>query len=461
MLDTTIQTILTSQRQFFASGKTLDISFRIEQLKKLKSILVTHEAEIAAALKKDLNKSEMEGIVSEVLLVTEELDYIIKNLKSWTRPQKVPSPFPLCWPGRSTIQYQPYGSVLIIGPWNYPFMLVISPLIGAMCAGNCAIIKPSELASHTQNLILKLINQNFPSEYIVAIPANSQEMNILLKEKFDYIFFTGGTQIGKIIMQAAAQHLTPVTLELGGKSPCIVDETANLDFAARRIIWAKLMNAGQVCLAPDYLFVHSSCKNALIDKLKQAIIRFYGENPEKSASYCRIINKKHFERIKKLMAAGNILFGGQTNEDDLYISPTLIDSISFSDPIMQEEIFGPLLPIISYDKTEELITAIKTLAKPLALYLFTKNKIFEKTILEKISFGGGCVNDCVLQVANYHLPFGGVGDSGIGSYHGKYSLETFSHRKSIFTKSWMIDIDLAYPPYTARKLSWLKRLISL
>lgn len=459
MPDTKIKSVLDAQRSYFNTGVTLPIQFRIEQLQKLKTLLQTHETEIAAALKKDLNKPEMEGIVTEVLLVIEELNFILKNLKKWASPTKVPSPFPLCWPGRSAIHYEPYGSVLIIGPWNYPFMLIMSPLIGAICAGNCAVIKPSEIAAHTQDVVIDIINNNFPSEYITAIKAGPQETNQLLDEKFDYIFFTGGTQIGKVIMQAAAKHLTPVTLELGGKSPCIVDETANLDFAARRIIWAKLLNAGQVCLAPDYIYVHHSCKQQLIEKLKNAIIKSYGENPATSSSYCRIINKKHFERIKNLMAKGNILYGGQSSEADLYISPTLMDEVSWDDPVMEEEIFGPLLPILSYEKEEELINALKLRPKSLSLYIFTKNKKFEQAVMSRVSFGGGCVNDCILQIANYHLPFGGVGSSGIGAYHGKYSFETFSHRKSIFTKPILMDVPLVYPPYTARKLWWLKRLM--
>jgi aldehyde dehydrogenase (NAD+) len=459
MLDINIKSIMDAQRRFFATGQTLSIDFRIDQLTKLKTLLHIHEVEIVTALKKDLNKSETEAVVTEIILLADEIDFIIKNLKKWARPIKVHSPFPLCWPGRSTIHLEPYGSVLIIAPWNFPFMLSMSPLIGAMCAGNCAILKPSEISIHTQEIIFKIINEHFSPEYITAIKAGPNEVQELLEEKFDYIFFTGGTHVGKMIMQAAAKQLTPITLELGGKSPCIVDESANLAFAARRIMWAKLMNAGQVCLSPDYVLVHHSCKLALIENLKKAIMQFYGEDPAKSTSYGRIINTKHFDRLVGLMKNGNILHGGIVNESDQYISPTLIDEISWEDPIMQEEIFGPLLPILSYDNLDKLIADIKSLPKPLSLYLFTKNMETEQKILQHIPFGGGCINDCLSHIANYHLPFGGIGSSGIGFYHGKYSFETFSHRKSIFKKTYAIDLNLAYPPYTKKKLSWLRRLL--
>ncbi|MBX3709186.1 MAG: aldehyde dehydrogenase [Gammaproteobacteria bacterium] len=453
--------MLDKQRQFFASGSTLPIKFRIEQLNKLKILLQQHESEITEALKKDLNKIEMEAVVTEIIFVAKEIEFIIKNLPKWAKPTKVSSPFPLCWPGRSAIHYEPYGSVLIIGPWNYPFMLVMSPLVGAICAGNCAVVKPSEIASYTQDVLTKLINNYFSPEYIVAIKGGHQEVSQLLKEKFDYIFYTGGTQVGKIIMQAAAEQLTPVTLELGGKSPCIVDETIDFSFAARRIMWAKLLNAGQTCLAPDYILVHQTCKAALIKELKVAATLFYSDDPANHASYGRIINKKHFERIIKLMQKGNILLGGKANETDLYISPTLIDGVDWSDSIMQEEIFGPILPILTYENMDEVIQTINTHPKPLSLYLFTKNKNTEHSILNRVTFGGGCINDCLLHIVNYHLPFGGVGASGIGAYHGKYSFETFSHRKSIYKKRFLLDFSIQYPPYTETKLTWFKRLMSL
>lgn len=457
----TYKELIEAQRRFFLTGATLPVAFRIEQLKKLKSLIIKHQNDITHALKQDLHKAPEESILSEIVVVNKEIDYIIKNLKSWVRPEKVGSPFPLFFPGRSKIQYDPYGTVLIIGPWNYPFLLMMSPLVGAMCAGNCVILKPSEITQYTQDVIQKLINDNFPSDYLKVITADPAQMPELLQEKFDYIFFTGSTHIGRIIMSAAAQHLTPVTLELGNKSPCIVDSSADLDFAARRIVWGKFLNAGQTCIAPDYLFVHHTCKQTLIEKLTKTIANFYGNDPEKSPGYGRIINKHHFDRLRELMRDGRILYGGQANENDLYIAPTLIDDVQWNQSIMQEEIFGPLLPIITFDSIEEVITTINSKPEPLALYLFAHNKQMEDTILHRVSFGGSCVNDCLLQIANYHLPFGGVGTSGIGSYHGIYSFKTFSHPKSIFKKLGSFDLKLEYPPFTKQKFFWLKKLLRI
>lgn len=453
--------ILAAQRRYFATGATLPIQFRIEQLTKLKEIIQKHENEIANALYLDLHKAKTEAICNEVLLVTEEISFIIKNLKKWARPQKVKTPFPALWPGRSEIHFQPYGTVLIIGPWNYPFLLILSPLIGAISAGNCAIIKPSELAIHTQNLLVDIITQNFPPHYLAAITADPAKTARLLEHQFDYIFYTGGTHVGKIVMEAAAKHLTPMTLELGGKSPCIVDKSADLDYAARRITWAKTTNAGQVCLAPDYLYVENSIKNKLISKIEYYLTQFYGNDAKQSSSFGRIINQKHFERLIKLLQKGNILFGGQTHADHLYIAPTLIDAISWQDPIMKEEIFGPLLPILTFNNINDVIQAIKPHPKPLALYLFSRNENTQQKVVAELSFGGGCINDCIFHLLNYHLPFGGVGDSGIGQYHGRYSFETFSHRKSIYQKHLSFDLSLQYPPYSEKKLWWLRRLIKL
>lgn len=454
------QSIAELQRRFLATGATLPVDYRLEQLKKLKSLLEIHESKITTALKQDLNKAPFETIRDEVILVVKEIDFICKHLKKWMRPVSVKTPIPF-WPGRSKIYYEPYGSVFIIGPWNYPLLLVLSPLIGALSAGNCALVKPSELAPNTQNLIENLLNDNFPVDYIHVVKGGPDVVTHLLEQKFDYIFFTGGTQIGKIIMTAAAKHLTPVTLELGGKSPCIVDETADLNYAARRIAWAKTTNAGQVCLAPDYLYVHESCKAELVKKIQETFVAFYGEQPESSDSYARIINKKHFDRLSKLMQKGNILWGGIINEHASYISPTLIDGVSWDDPIMQEEIFGPLLPILTYQKIEEVVQAVQSHQKPLALYLFSKNQATKNKLLQEVSFGGGCINDCLLHIANANLPFGGVGASGLGNYHGKFSFETFSHRKSVYTRTICIDSKVEYPPYSSRKLWWLRQLLKL
>ncbi len=345
-----------------------------------------------------------------------------------------------------------------MSPWNYPVMLSFSPLIGAISAGNCVILKPSEIASATQRLIVDLVNKTFPSNYIHALNLDANETIQLLAHRFDYIFFTGSTAIGKKIMAAAAKHLTPLTLELGGKSPCIIDETANLDFAARRIIWAKMMNAGQTCIAPDYLYVQTSCKEKLIEKLILVIKEFYGEQPQNSASFGRIINKHHFDRLSKLLSSGHLLHGGKTDEKTKYIEPTLIEQVTWHDELMQEEIFGPILPILTFDQIESVIDTLKVKEKPLALYLFSQDKKIQDQVMNTLSFGGGCLNDCLVHIANLHLPFGGVGYSGIGSYHGEESFNVFSHLKSIYKKVVAIDLKLEYPPYSSTKLDWIKRI---
>lgn len=451
--------ILENQRHYFTTGATLSFAFRIEQLKKLRDLIKTNESRINAALTLDLHKPVNESYLSELMMVYAELDDAIVNLKTWMKPKKVSTPFPALFPGKSYQYFEPHGCVLIISPWNYPFQLLISPLIGAISAGNCAILKPSEVSSHTCDVILSLINENFAVEYITALQADREQTTKLLEEKFDHIFFTGSSEVGKIIMHAAAKHLTPVTLELGGKSPCIVTNDANLDFAARRIIWGKFMNAGQTCIAPDYLYVQQDCKGALIEKLQYYLQQFYGTQPEYSADFGRIINQKHYERLFALMQNGNIIIGGQTIADQRYIAPTLMTDISWQDPIMQEEIFGPLLPILTFSDIAEVVHEIKQHPKPLALYLFSNNKIVQNMILQNISFGGGCINDCLMHIANLHLPFGGVGASGMGQYHGHYSFMTFSHTKSIYQKSWLFDLKLEYPPFSKAKLKWLKWLL--
>ena len=450
------QSILAKQHAFFAKGLTQSIDFRIKQLHILKSILQQHEDDIVDALKKDLHKSKTESILNEILIIIKEIHFAIKHLKKWSRPKKVKTPF-ILWPARSAIYVEPYGSVFIIGAWNYPLMLIASPLIGAISAGNCVVIKPSELSTHTEKLMIQLINQYFPPEYIIAISCDAEETKYWLNEKFDYIFFTGSPAIGKKIMAAAAKHLTPITLELGGKNPCIVDETADLQYTARRIVWAKMMNAGQTCLAPDYLYIHHACKDQLITMLIQTIRQFYSDHPDTNIDYGRIINQKHFERLVSLMQKGHIIYGGQHHEDHLYIAPTLIDHVTWQDPIMQEEIFGPILPIFYYHDLNDVILQIKQHAKPLALYLFTKQKKIENKIVQDLSFGGGCINDCILHLINPHLPFGGIGQSGMGAYHGQYSFETFSHKKSIYKKLFSMDIPLVYPPFSKQKLWWIKQ----
>ncbi|MBV6621877.1 MAG: aldehyde dehydrogenase [Rivularia sp. (in: Bacteria)] len=451
-----------NQRDFFQTGQTKDISFRIQQLKILKQAIVDNEAAILNALKADLNKPFAESFLAEIVLVVKEIEYAIKHIKKWTKPQKKSTPWQFI-PASATIYPQPLGVILIIGAWNFPFQLTIAPLIGAIAAGNCAILKPSEIACHTSNLIAEIFNQYFDKSYLTVIEGGVETSEQLLAEKFDRIFFTGGTAVGKIIMEAAAKHLTPVTLELGGKSPCIVDTDIDLKVAARRITWGKFLNAGQACLAPDYLLVNKKIKENLLNEIKKYLQEFYGENPAKSPDYARIINQKQFDRLVsylkdiKDLKNGKIIIGGETICDELYIAPTLIDEISWQDAIMQEEIFGPILPVIEFTNYQEVIDIVNSHPKPLALYLFSRNQSLQKQVIAGTSFGGGCINHTMIHYAAPCLPFGGIGNSGIGSYHGKASFDTFSHYKSIVKKPFILDVKLLYPPYK-NKLSLIKRI---
>lgn len=450
--------IIAKQRQFFQTGKTKDVTFRIAQLKILKQLVIENKTAIIQALKADLHKPEFESYATEIG-VNKEIDYAIKHINSWTKPKKAAVPLDL-FPYSAKIYPEPLGVVLIIGPWNYPFQLIISPLVGAIAAGNCTIIKPSELAPSTSDLITKLIHKYFAPEYITVVPGAVETSQQLLAEKFDHIFFTGGTAIGKIVMEAAAKHLTPVTLELGGKSPCIIDTDINLEHTAKRIIWGKFINAGQTCIAPDYLLVDTKIKPNLVNVLQKCLQEFYGENPANSPDYGRIIHQKHFDRLVNLLKCGEVIIGGETNREELYIAPTLLENVSLKDPVMQEEIFGPILPIIEYTDINEAITLINSRPKPLALYLFSQNKNLQKRILQETSSGGVCINDTVMQVGVSSLPFGGVGDSGMGSYHGKAGFDTFSHDKSVLQNSFPWDIDWRYAPYQG-KLSLLKKIIGI
>lgn len=441
-----IQKILQKQRQYFESGATKDISFRLEKLKILKKAVLENKQDILSALYKDLKKPEFEGVSSEILTVAQELNCAIKKLPSFAKPKKVKTPM-THFPAESLIYSEPYGIVLIIGPWNYPFQLVIDPLIGAISAGNCAAIKPSEYAPNTSKIIAEIIGENFEEDFIAIFEGGQDISTALLKEKFDYIFFTGSPPVGKIVMRAAAENLTPVTLELGGKSPCIIDKNVNIEVAAKRIIWGKFFNAGQTCVAPDYVAVHKDIKKDFLENAKKQIRLFYGENPKVSIDFARIINEKHFDRIINLMKGGSIAECGEYDKESLYISPTIIDKVKWDDLIMKEEIFGPILPVLEYDDVDNLILNIKKLPKPLALYIFSNDKDIQKKIIKDISFGGGCVNDTLTHLANPNLPFGGVGESGMGSYHGIANFETFSHRKSVLNKPFFMDINLRYPPY--------------
>jgi aldehyde dehydrogenase (NAD+) len=452
-----IQEIVEKQKLYFDQRRTKDLNFRIEKLKILRRAIIDSEKEIMEALKMDLNKAPFESYATEVGFVLEELKYTLKHLPNWVKSKRAKTPIKH-FLSTSCIYPEPYGVTLIISPWNYPFQLAIAPLIGSIAAGNCTIIKPSEYSSHTSEVIYKLISENFHEDYISVIMGGAESSKTLLKEKFDYIFFTGSVQVGKIVMEAASKHLTPVTLELGGKSPCIVDETANIDLAAKRIVWGKFLNAGQTCVAPDYLMVHSSVKEKLINRMKEYITVFYGTNPLASIDYPKIINDNHFNRLLDLLKGENIVLGGQYSHKTNQISPTLIDNASWESPIMQEEIFGPLLPVLEYENLNEVISIVNKRPKPLALYYFSNSRERQKKIIQSISFGGGCINDTMVHLGTPYMPFGGVGDSGMGGYHGKASFDTFSHKKAILKKSNLLDIPLRYPPFK-NKLGLLKKIM--
>ncbi len=452
-----IDEILKKQDEFFSTGKTKDIDFRLNTLKNLKGLILSYENEIENALYEDLNKSKFETYSTEIGMVLSEISYAIDNLKTWALPKKVKTPI-TNFKSTSYIYPEPYGKTLIMAPWNYPFQLCFSPLIGSLSAGNTVIIKPSEFAPNSANLFEKMINNNFPKGYIHIINGDIKISQTLLEKKYDYIFYTGSTSIGKIVMTKAAKHLTPVTLELGGKSPCIVDNEGNLDLYAKRIVWGKLLNAGQTCVAPDYLLVHKDIKENIIKYLIKYIEKFYGKNPINNNEYVKIINEKHFNRLINLFNDGEIIYGGQYNLDKLYIAPTLIDKITWEDSIMQEEIFGPILPIIEYEDLDEIIKIINNKPKPLALYFFSSNKEKIQKVINNISFGGGAINDTIMHLTNPHLPFGGVGSSGMGSYHGKKSFDTFTHYKSIIKRSDIVDPNFRYPPYKG-KLKTVKKFL--
>ena len=451
---TPIREIISRQRKFFATDQTKEVNFRREQLQKLKVAIKKSSRAILDALYADLHKPEFEGYFE--LAVTQDIDYALKHIKSWVKPKKVKTPL-IQFPASARIYPEPLGIVLIIGPWNYPFSLMISPLIGAIAAGNCAILKPSEIAPHTSRVLAEIVEATFEPEYIAVVEGGVETSGQLLAEKFDHIFFTGGTRVGKIIMEAAAKHLTPVTLELGGKSPCIVDRDLNLTEAAKRITWGKFINAGQTCIAPDYLLVDAAIKPDLLTEIKKCLHNFYGDKPAESPDYARIINQNQFDRLTKLLQDGDILVGSETNASDRYIAPTVIDNVPLDAPIMQEEIFGPILPVIEYENLDEALAIINSRPKPLALYIFSRNKDIQKRILQATSSGGVCINDTVMQVGVNELPFGGVGDSGIGSYHGVASFDTFSHHKSVLNKSFLLELNWRYPSYK-EKLEQLKKM---
>ncbi|URT73205.1 aldehyde dehydrogenase [Cytobacillus firmus] len=436
--------LIQKQRNFFTQGKTKDVTFRMEALGKLRSVIKQHEQELMDALKADLNKSEFDAYLTEIGILLEEIRFTMKHLKKWAKPRKVKSSLAQIG-SKSYIYPEAYGVALIIAPWNYPFQLAIAPLIGAIAAGNCAILKPSELTPQTSALLSKLISSHFPEEYISVVEGDAETSTALLNEKLDYIFFTGSVPVGKIIMEAASKNLTPVTLELGGKSPCIVHEDANLKLAAKRIAWGKYINAGQTCVAPDYLYVHSRVKEEFLKELKQAIQELYGENPIASGRFTRIVSEKHFSRLAKFLTNGTAIHGGRHDLSALSIEPTVLGNITWNDEVMQDEIFGPILPVLEYADLSKMIGEVTARPKPLALYIFTESEGVQSQILSSISFGGGCINDTVYHLSSPYLPFGGVGESGIGAYHGKGSFDVFSHEKSILKQTTRFDLPFRYP----------------
>lgn len=455
-----INNILEEHKEFFHTGSTKTLQFRLEQLRKLKDGIQRYEKRIIEALYKDLGKSEFEAYVTEVGFLLDSINNTMKNLKKWMKPEKAKTPFTL-WPAKSFIMKEPYGTVLIIGPYNYPFQLLIEPLIGVIATGNCAVLKPSENTPHITSVVNELISELFDKSYVRVIEGEKETTSTLIHAPFDYIFFTGSVQVGKIVMEAAAKNLVPVTLELGGKSPVIVDKTANIDLAAKRIVWGKLLNTGQTCIAPDYMMVHLDVKEELISKMKETIVNYYGENSMQSKDYGRIVNERQFDRLASIIEQDkeNVIFGGTSVKENLYIEPTLLEAKSWSDATMQDEIFGPILPILEYNQLEEVIQTINKRPKPLALYVFTEDKQCEEEVLSRLSFGGGCINDTIFHSANSHLPFGGVGNAGIGAYHGKYSFDLFSHHKSIVKKSTKMDVSFVMPPYSEKKMDFIRKFL--
>lgn len=448
--------IFHSQKEFFNSHQTKDIAFRKDTLVKLKNLLKANEERLYEAIYNDFRKGKFDTFLTEINLVYNEIDFFVKNLKKLSRPKKVKTALSL-QPGKSYIYYDPLGVTLVIGAWNYPYQLTLSPMVSAIAAGNTCIIKPSELPENTMHLLADLINNNFPSNYLHVVRGGIPETTELLKLRFDKIFFTGSPKVGQIVYEAAAKNLVPVTLELGGKSPAIVTETADLDVAVKRLVWGKFLNSGQTCIAPDYLFVEDSVKPKFLSLIKEKLQEInYSDGAE---HYTSIINKRNFDRVLGLVDQSKVIYGGNFNAESLYIEPTIMDHVSWEDPVMQEEIFGPVLPVITYSNYDDVLNKIIEGEKPLAAYLFTNNPEEKDKLLKLVSFGGGCINDTLMHITSDYLPFGGIGNSGIGNYHGEFGFLTFSHQKSVMEKTTWGEPDWKYPPYTDKKMHWLKKVI--
>ncbi len=445
-----IRQIYNQQKEYFNSQATKSYQKRVAALEDLKALIHQYESRLIKAMRVDMAKPETEAAAGEIWYVLEEIDYTLRHLKRWMKPQRKRTPL-LHFRASSVIYSEPFGQVLIIAPWNYPFNLLFSPLVGALAAGNTAILKPSELAPQTAKVVEEMIHEKFDPGLIRVVNGGVETAQTLLSFAFDYIFFTGGTQVGKIVMKAAAEHLTPVTLEMGGKSPAIVDASADLEVAASRIVWGKFFNAGQTCIAPDYVLVGKGIHSEFVALLERRIAEFYGENPQDSLDYARIINQQHFKRLVGLIDPQKIVHGGQVDAENRYIAPTILDQVTLEDAVMGEEIFGPILPIIAFEKLDDALAMVQKNPNPLALYLFTRDSAVEKKVIAEVPFGGGCINDVISQVMNEEIPFGGRGMSGMGSYHGKYSFDTFSHYKSMIQRKNWPDIALRYPPYGVDK----------
>ena len=446
MTEQEINSLVNRQRKYFQTGATLPVSTRISALRRLYDAISKHEKEINEALRKDLGKSGSESYMCETGMVLEELSYMLKHTPHFAREKRVRTPLAQ-FHSRSCQKPSPYGVTLIMSPWNYPFMLTLSPLADALAAGNTAVVKPSAYSPHTSDVILRILSQCFEPKYVAVVTGGRAENTCLLREHFDYIFFTGSQTVGKEVMRNAAEHLTPVTLELGGKSPCIVDQTANIKLAARRIVFGKYLNCGQTCVAPDYIYCHRSVKDKLVSEVKKQIQKQYGKQPLSNPDYGKIINEKHFDRILGLIDKKKVVHGGSSDRKALRIEPTVLDNVTFSDAVMQEEIFGPVMPILVFDSLDEVIRNVNAMPHPLALYLFTSDNAAAKKVTSRCGFGGGCINDTIIHLATTEMGFGGFGESGMGAYHGKIGFDTFSHYKSIVDKKTWIDLPMRYQPY--------------
>ena len=458
MTEQEIKDILQQQNHFFSSGKTIPAEFRLKQLESLKEAMIRHEADLAAALKEDLGKSRMESYMCEIGLTLSELTWMQKHLRNLMRSKRVSTPAAQ-FAAKSFRSPSPYGTVLIMSPWNYPVLLTLDPLIDAIAAGNTAVVKPSAYAPCTFDVMKTMIEECFPAHYVAVVDGGRAENQALLQQRFDMIFFTGGKTVGREVLRHAAEYLTPVTLELGGKSPCIVDSTAKIRLAAKRIVFGKYLNCGQTCVAPDYILCDKRIRDELITAILAEIEKQFGKEPLKNPNYGKIINEKHFERILGRINGEKLVYGGQSEPESLRIAPTVLNNITWDDAVMGEEIFGPLLPILTFDTLDEALDTVESHPHPLALYFFSEDKAAQKKVLDTCRFGGGCINDTIIHLATSDMPFGGVGESGMGSYHGRVGFETFSHYRSIVDKKTWMDLPIRYQKYTGLKEKMMRMFL--